>query len=234
MGQRLIIKNHIINPITKHQSDANVIYYHWSAYTESSLIELQDFITNLMDAYDNPSDDFLKHLTPTGQKLFDKYKNNKLIALEKEALFNLMTYYSVSGVSREETLNHLSLLTTDLDRPDINRNDSLLGITPQDQKDILFWSESTLTINWVLDDQGRPNLEKTTFDFNDLFWDWTTKEYDEDLEYDDDLTPYEDLPVNPYQVTDIPLTDLDNYRQIIADGPHEWYDGANHIYMFIE
>lgn len=168
MGQRLIIKNRIINPITKHQSDANVIYYHWSAYTESSLIELQDFVTNLMDAYDNP--DFLKDLTPSGQKLFDKYKNKKLIALEKEALFNLMTYYSVSGVSRDETLNVLSLWTTDLDRP-LDRNAGLLGITPQDQEDILFWSEGTLVINWVLDDQGRPNLEKTTFDFNDLFWD---------------------------------------------------------------
>ena len=135
MGQRLIIKNRIINPITKHHSDANVIYYHWSAYTESSLIELQDFVTNLMDAYDNP--DFLKNLTPSGQKLFDKYKNKQLIAIEKEAFFNLMTYYSVSGVSRDETLNVLSLWTTDLDRP-LDRNTGLLGITPQDQKDILF------------------------------------------------------------------------------------------------
>lgn len=231
MGQRLIIKNRIINPITKHQSDANVIYYHWSAYTESSLIELQDFVTNLMNAYDNPN--FLKDLTPSGQKLFDKYKNNKLIALEKEVLFNLMTYYSVSGASREETLGLLSLLTTDLDRP-LDRNTGLLGITPQDQKDILFWSEGTLVINWVLNDQGRPDLKKTTFDFNDLFFEWTKKEYEEDMAYDEDLTPYEDLPVNPYQVTNIPLTDLDNYRQIIADGPHEWYDGDNHIYMYIE
>lgn len=137
MGQRLIIKNRIINPITKHQSDANVIYYHWSAYTESSLLELEDFVANLMNAYDNPSENFLKNLTPEGQALFNKYKNKKLIALEKEALFNLMTYYSVSGVSREETLNRLSLLTTDLDRP-LDRNAGLLGITPQDQEDILF------------------------------------------------------------------------------------------------
>lgn len=233
MGQRLIIKNRIINPITKYQFDANVIYYHWSAYTESSLIELEDFVANLMDAYDNPSDDFLKDLTPEGQALFDKYKNKQLIALEKEAFFDLMTYYSVSGVSREETLNRLSLLTTDLDRP-LDRNAGLLGITPQDQENILFWSEGTLVINWVLDDQGRPNLEKTTFDFNDLFWDWTTKEYDEDLEYDNDFTPYEDLPVNPYQVTNIPLTELKAYQQTIAEGPHEWYDGNNHIYMYIE
>lgn len=77
MGQRLIIKNRIINPITKHQSDANVIYYHWSAYTESSLIELQDFVANLMEAYDNSSNDFLKDLTPEGQSLFNKYKNNQ-------------------------------------------------------------------------------------------------------------------------------------------------------------
>lgn len=233
MGQRLIIKNRIINPITKHHSDANVIYYHWSAYTKSSLIELEDFVANLMDAYDNPSDDFLKDLTSEGQKLFDKYKNKQLIAIEKEAFFNLMTYYSVSGVSRDETLNVLCLWTTDLDRP-LDRNAGLLGITPQDQEDILFWSEGTLVINWVLDDQGRPNLEKSTFDFNDLFWNSTTKEYEEDMKYNKDLTPYKDLPVNPYQVTNIPLTDLDNYRQAIAYGPHEWYDGSNNIYMYIE
>lgn len=231
MGQRLVIKNRIINPITKHQFDANVIYYHWSAYTESSLIELQDFVANLMDAYDNP--DFLKDLTPSGQKLFDKYKTNELIALEKEALFNLMTYYSVSGVSREETLNRLSLLTTDLDRS-LDRNAELLGITPTDQKDLLFWSEGTLVINWVLDNQGRPDLEKTTFDFNNLFWNLTTNEYNENLEYDDDLTPYKDLPVNPYQVTNIPLTELKSYQQTIAEGSHEWFDGNNHIYMHIE
>lgn len=64
--------------------------------------------------------------------------------------------------------------------------------------------------------------------------DWTTKEYDEDLEYDDEFTPYEDLPVNPYQVTNIPLTELKAYQQTIAEGPHEWYDGGNHIYMYIE
>lgn len=233
MGQRLIIKNRIINPITKHQSDANVIYYHWSAYTESSLIELEDFVTNLMNAYNNPSDEFLKDLTPEGQALFDKYKNKQLIAIEKEAFFDLMTYYSVSGVSREETLNALSLWTTDLDRP-LDRNTGLLGITPQDQEDILFWSEGTLVINWVLDNQGRPDLKKTTFDFNDLFWDWTTEEYDEEREYDDDFTPYKDLPVKPYQVTNIPLTELKAYQQTIAEGPHEWYDGRNHIYMYIE
>lgn len=231
MGQRLIIKNRIINPITKHQSDANVIYYHWSAYTESSLIELQDFVANLMEAYDNSTNDFLKDLTPEGQSLFNKYKNNKLIAIEKETFFNLMTYYSVSGVSREETLNHLSLYTTDLDRP-LDRNAGLLGITPQDQEDLLFWSEGTLVINWVLDDQGRPNLEKTTFDFNDLFWKLTTKEYEED--YNETDTTYKDLPFNPYQLTSIPLTDLENFRQTIAEGPHEWYDNKHFIYMYIE
>ena len=231
MGQRLIIKNRIINPITKHHSDANVIYYHWSAYTESSLIELQDFVTNLMDAYDNP--DFLKNLTPSGQKLFDKYKNKQLIAIEKEAFFNLMTYYSVSGVSRDETLNVLSLWTTDLDRP-LDRNTGLLGITPQDQKDILFWSEGTLVINWVLDNQGRPDLKKTTFDFNNLFRKLTKKEYDEDREFDNTLSPYEYLPINPYQLNNIPLIELNNYRQIIAEGPHEWFDGKHHAYTYIE
>ena len=233
MGQRLIIKNRIINPITKHQSDANVIYYHWSAYTESSLIELEDFVTNLINAYDNPSDDLLKDLTSEGQSLFDKYKNKELIDIEKEAFFNLMTYYSVSGVSREETLNVLKPYTTDLDRP-LDRNAGLLGITPLDQKDILFWSEGTLIINWVLDDQGRPDLEKTTFDFNNLFRKLTKKEYDEDREFDSTLSPYEYLPINPYQLNNIPLIKLNNYRQTIAEGPHEWFDGKNHIYMYIE
>ena len=60
------------------------------------------------------------------------------------------------------------------------------------------------------------------------------KEYDEELEYDNDLTPYEDLPVNPYQVTNIPLTELKSYQRTIAEGPHEWFDGKNHIYMYIE
>lgn len=144
-----------------------------------------------------------------------------------------MTYYSVNGVSRDETLDILKRYTTDLDRP-LNRDKGLLGIAPQDQEDILFWSEGTLVINWVLDNQGRPDLEKTTFNFNDLFWDWTTEEYNEELEYDADLTPYENLPVNPYQVTNISLTELKAYQQTIAEGPHEWFDSNDHIYMYIE
>lgn len=37
MGQRLVIQNQI------NGESVNVSYYHWSAYTESSIEELKDF-----------------------------------------------------------------------------------------------------------------------------------------------------------------------------------------------
>ena len=63
MGQVLIIQNKI------DDKSVNTIYYHWSAYTESSIAELDSFANSLSHKYHNRFDAFLSTLIETW-KLF--------------------------------------------------------------------------------------------------------------------------------------------------------------------
>lgn len=68
MGQVLIIQNKIDG------KPVNTIYYHWSAYTESSIAELDSFINSLSNKYRNRFDKFLSMLTDKGRDLIEKFK----------------------------------------------------------------------------------------------------------------------------------------------------------------
>lgn len=175
MGQRLIIQNQI------NGESVNVSYYHWSAYTESSIEELKDFANRLAINYKNRSDSFLDMLTDAGRELIEKLDNSSLTDNEKIDLFNLMTYFSVSGTgaSDKDSLKYLSQFTNDTNRQNVSRNEGLLAITEDDQDKTLNWSEGTLIVDWAFTNQGYPNFEQTVFDFSDLFFRLDENEYNE-------------------------------------------------------
>ena len=104
MGQVLIIQNKI------NGKSANTIYYHWSAYTESSIAELDSFANSLLHKYHNRFDAFLSTLTDKGRDLIEKFDNESLTNEEQIDLFNLLSYFVVSGVSpsRKESLDYVS------------------------------------------------------------------------------------------------------------------------------
>ena len=147
MGQRLVIQNQI------NGESVNVIYYHWSAYTESSIEELKEFANRLSVNYKNRSDSFFAILTDAGRELIEKPDNGSLTDNEKIDLFNLMTYFSVSGTgaSDKDSLKYLSQYTTDINRQNVSRNEGLLAITEDDQEDTLGWSEGTVRTNPIKD-----------------------------------------------------------------------------------
>lgn len=68
MGQVLIIQNRI------NGKSVNTIYYHWSAYTESSIAELDGFANSLSHKYHNRFDAFLSTLTDKGRDLIEKIR----------------------------------------------------------------------------------------------------------------------------------------------------------------
>ena len=175
MGQRLVIQNQI------NGESVNVIYYHWSAYTESSIEELKEFANRLSVNYKNRSDSFFAMLTDAGRELIEKLDNGSLTDNEKIDLFNLMTYISVSGTgaSDNDSLKYLSQFTNDTNRQNVSRNEGLLAITEDDQEDTLGWSEGTLIVDWIFTDQGYPDFEQTVFDFDDLFVRCDEDEYEE-------------------------------------------------------
>ena len=164
MGQRLIINNNT------PKLALNNIYYHWSAYTESAVYELSQFVANLKKAYANRSEEFLDTLTPKGKELIEKLDNHQLSEYETVDLFNLMTYYSVSGIHKEqaESSDDIKTFTTDTNRQP-NRSEGLLAISEDEQNEFSNYGEYYLIISWVFDDQGYPDFEKSTFDFSNLF-----------------------------------------------------------------
>ena len=227
MGQRLIINN------DTSRLALNNIYYHWSAYTESAVYELNQFIKNLEKAYANRSEEFLDTLTPKGKELIDKLDNHQLSEKETIDLFNLMTYYSVSGIHKEqgESLDYIETFTTDTNRETINRSEGFLAISEDDQNELSDSGEYYLIVTWVFNDQGYPDLEKSTFDFSNLFDPITDNDYDD---YFSDSTPKKDLPTNPYKLLNIPLTNIGTIQNALEQGPHQWKDQDNNIFTFIE
>lgn len=225
MGQRLVIQNQI------NGESVNVIYYHWSAYTESSIEELKEFANRLSVNYKNRSDSFFAMLTDAGRELIEKLDNGSLTDNEKINLFNLMTYFSVSGTgaSDKDSLKYLSQFTNDTNRQNISRNEGLLAITEDDQEDTLGWSEGTLIVDWIFTDQGYPDFEQTVFDFDDLFFRCDEDEYEE--WYGESI---DQLPQNPYSTSNVPLSEIEQLQKDLENNAHAWRNDDDEIFTFIE
>ena len=225
MGQRLVIQNQI------NGESVNVIYYHWSAYTESAIEELKEFANRLSVNYKNQSDSLFAMLTNAGRELIEKLDNCSLTDNEKIDLFNLMTYFSVSGTgaSDNDSLKYLSQFTSDVNRQNVSRNEGLLAITEEDQEDTLGWSEGTLVVDWVFDNHGYPDFERTVFDFDDLFFRCEEDEYEE--WYGE---PVDQLPQNPYSTSNVPLSKIEQLQKDLENNAHAWRNDDNEIVTFIE
>lgn len=233
MGQILIIQNRI------NGKSVNTIYYHWSAYTESSIAELDSFANSLLHKYHNRFDAFLSMLTDNGRDLVEKFDNNTLTHDESIDLFNLLSYFVVSGISpsRQESLNYISQYTNDTNRENVNRNFGMLAVAEKDQNDHLFWSEGTIVVDWVFDDQGYPDFKLTVFDFSDLFDTCDADEYNEWIEDVADflaLEPISQLKQNPYPTNNVPLSKIKHLQTALANNPHIWKRNDNEIFTFIE
>ena len=233
MGQVLIIQNKI------NGKSANTIYYHWSAYTESSIAELDSFINSLSHKYHNRFDAFLSMLTDKGRDLVEKFDNGSLTNNEQIELFNTLCYFVVSGISpsRQESLNYISQFTFDTERENVNRNFGMLAVAEKDQNNHLLWSEGTIIVDWAFDDQGYPDFEKTVFDFSDLFDTCNSDDYNEwriETLYDLALKPIKLLRKNPYPTNNVPLSKIKHLQTALANNPHIWKRNDNEIFTFIE
>lgn len=233
MGQVLIIQNKI------NGKSVNTIYYHWSAYTESSIAELDSFTNSLLHKYHNRFDAFLSMLTDKGRDLVEKLDNGSLTNNEQIDLFNTLCYFVISGInsSHQESLNYISQFTSDTDRENVNRNFGMLAVAEKDQNNHLLWSDGTIVVDWAFDDQGYPDFERTVFDFNNLFNTCNANEYNEWIEDIADflaLEPISQLKQNPYSTSNIPLSEIKRLQKDLSDKPHIWKRNDNEILAFIE
>ena len=101
--------------------------------------------------------------------------------------------------------------------------------TEDDQEETLGWSEGTLVVDWVFDNHGYPDFERTVFDFDDLFFRCEEDEYEE--WYGE---PVDQLPQNPYSTSDVPLSEIEQLQKDLENNAHAWRNDDNEIFTFIE
>ena len=212
MGQRLVILNSTPFVQTDDQIDTSAIYYHWSAYTDSAVVE----ITNLRDAV---------------EEYYDKYYNSTSNRLD---FFNLACLNAISGVAPqyEESVKYIESLTNQpYDSSHVNRNDGMIGFTPTDIDHILNWSEGTVDINWVFDEKGYPDFEKSTFCYESLVNSWDVEEFKDAFDKtDSDVEKIKKIKLN-IDLYDIPLSESEYLYDKI---PEFWYDPSiDRIYSHI-
>lgn len=212
MGQRLVILNSTPFVQTDDQLDTSAIYYHWSAYTDSAVVE----ITNLRDSVED---------------YYNKYYNSTSNRLD---FFNLACLNAISGVAPqyEESIKYIESLTNQpYDSSHVNRNDGIISFTPTDIDDILDWSEGTVDINWIFKENGHPDFDKSTFCYESLVSSYDIedfKEWFDKTDVDVERIKKIKLDVDLYQ---IPLSESD----ILYDKlPEFWYDShLDRIYAHI-
>lgn len=212
MGQRLVILNSTPFVQTDDQIDTSAIYYHWSAYTDSAVVE----ITNLRDSV---------------KEYYHKNYNPNVNRLD---FFNLACLQAVSGIAPqyEESIKYIETLTNQpYDSSHVNRNDGMIGFTPTDIDHILDWSEGTVNINWVFDEKGYPDFEKSTFCYESLVSSWDIEEFKDAFDKtDSDVNRIKKIKLNVdlYQVL---LSESDSLYDKI---PEFWYDShLDRIYAHI-
>lgn len=212
MGQRLVILNSTPFVQTDDQIDTNAIYYHWSAYTDSAVVE----ITNLRDSV---------------KEYYDQYYNSASNRLD---FFNLACLQAVSGIAPqyEESIKYIESLTNQpYDSSHVNRNDGMIGFTPTDIDHILDWSEGTVNINWVFDEKGYPDFEKSTFCYESLVSSWDIEEFKDAFDKtDSDVDRIKKITLTT-DLYEVPLSESD----ILYDKlPEFWYDSSiDRIYAHI-
>lgn len=212
MGQRLVILNTTPFIQTNDQIDTSAIYYHWSAYTDSAVVE----ITNLRDSVE------------------EHYHKNYNPNVDRLDFFNLACLQAVSGVAPqyEESIKYIESLTNQpYDSSHVNRNDGMIGFTPTDIDHILDWSEGTVDINWVFDEKGHPDFDKSTFCYESLVSSWDIEEFKEAFDKTDtDVERIKKIKLN-VDLYQVPLSESD----ILYDKlPEFWYDShIDRIYAHI-
>lgn len=219
MGQRLVILNSTPFIQTNDQLNTSAIYYHWSAYTDSAVIE----ITNLRDKVKDYYDSLKEH----PDNFYYQYVN-------RVDIFNLACLNAISGIAPqyEESIKYIEqLLKEPYDSSHVNRNEGMIGFTTTDIDHILDWSEGTVDINWVFDEYGYPDFDKSTFCYESLVSSWDVEEFKDAFDKtDSDVEQIKKIRLTT-DLYEVPLSESD----ILYDKlPEFWYDShLDRIYAHI-
>lgn len=215
MGQRLVIQN--FTPFQKENQEyilpTNAIYYHWSAYTESAIEEIKQLKRKVENYYD---------------QFYDSTTN-------KLDFFNLACLNAVSGIAPQykKSVTYIEkLLEKTYDSSNVNRTDGMIAFTEDDINHIQYWSEGTVNIYWVFDEKGKPDFEKSTFDFWALLSSDTPKDYKDWYNKSDaEIEEIKNIKCD-VDIQQIPLSEVET---ILEQLPEEFYEpDEDRIYTYIQ
>lgn len=203
MGQILIINNW--TPYTKKEI-TNSIYYHWSAYTDSSIYEVEDLRNKIKEYYD-------KHFNENQNKL---------------DFFNRACLNAISGIAstKKESIKYIEDITNETyNSENVQRNNGMIAFTSNDMNNYFHWANGTIDIYWTFKEDGTPNFENTLFNLPDLVWSYTEDDLKKDI-INKNLTK-EDIELmkenhDEIQITNIPITEAN--KNLIEHIPEMWYD----------
>ena len=117
------------------------------------------------------------------------------------------------------------------DSSHVNRNDGMIGFTPTDIDHIQDWSEGTVDIKWVFDENGYPDFDKSTFCYESLVSSWDVEEFKDSFDKtDSDVKQIKKIKLTT-DLYEVPLSESD----ILYDKlPEFWYDPSiDRIYSHI-
>ena len=198
MGQILIINNY--TPYSDH-AITNSIYYHWSAYTDSSIYEVED-LRNKIEEYYN--------------KYYYSSKN-------KLDFFNLACLNAISGIAstKKESIKYIEDITNETyNSENVQRNNGMIAFTPNNMDSYFHYAEGIVDIYWKFNENGTPDFDNTLFNIVDLIWSST----EDELKKHTSKQKIELMKTNhkDIQLTNIPI----NYANVdfIDQIPQKWYD----------
>ena len=215
MGQRLVIQN--FTPFQKENQEdilpTNAIYYHWSAYTESAIEEIKQLKRKVENYYD---------------QFYDSTTN-------KLDFFNLACLNAVSGIAPQykKSVTYIEkLLEKTYNSSNVNRTNGMIGFTEDDIDHIQYWSEGTVNIYWVFNEEGKPDFEKSTFDFWALLSSDTPKDYKDWYNKSDaEIEEIKKIKCD-VDIQQIPLSEVET---ILEQLPEEFYEpDEDRIYTYIQ
>lgn len=203
MGQRLIINNYA--PYSK-QEITNSIYYHWSAYTDASIYEVEDLRNKIKEYY---------------EEYYDSSKN-------KLEFFNLACLNAISGIAstKKESIKYIEDITSETyNSENVQRNNGMITFTSNDMDNYFHWANGTIDIYWTFNEDGTPDYDNTLFNLPDLVWSYTEDDLKEDV-INENLTKEDIELMKQYheeiQLTNIPITEAN--KNLIEQIPEMWYD----------
>lgn len=200
MGQRLVVT------IENNEEELCKIYYHWSAYSRSALMETRDIVNELFDEYNKIEDIKLRMIRfcerngggIDGGKESDEWK------------YIQNTYHN-------ETFKEEG----------ISRNCGLIAISEDGMNDLEIWSEGDIIIN--IDTHRVTNLVNwvydSVYDYNNHRKEWDNDWIDVCLE---------DIPELECDLCDFHYEDIDYLIEALGNAPDFVVRYGNEIYELIE